>query len=79
MYEVLDYYKADIENSNILSKMNVENQKYFLMSIHREENVDNTKSFFKIIDIIKNINLNYDYPILISLHPRTEKKIKKTI
>ena len=74
MYEVLDYYKADIENSNILSKMNVENQKYFLMSIHREENVDNDKSFFKIIDIIKNINLNYDYPILISLHPRTEKK-----
>ena len=43
------------------------------MSIHREENVDNEDTFFKITEIIRNIALNYDYPILISLHPRTEK------
>ena len=76
MYEVIVYYKNKINKSKILSILKVKKNKYFLISIHREENVDEEKklrSFFKIFEELQKI---YKIKIIISLHYRTAKKLK---
>ena len=75
MYEVLERYKNNIKNSNILKELNIKANKYFLVSVHREENVDNEKNFISLINILKEISENYELPIIVSTHPRTEKKL----
>ena len=75
MYEVLERYKNNIKNSNILKELNIKANKYFLVSVHREENVDNEKDFISLINILNEISKNYELPIIVSTHPRTEKKL----
>ncbi len=75
MYEVLERYKNNIKNSNILKELNIKANKYFLVSVHREENVDNEKNFISLINILNEISENYELPIIVSTHPRTEKKL----
>ena len=75
MYEVLERYKNNIKNSNILKELNIKDNKYFLVSVHREENVDNEKNFISLINILNEISENYELPIIVSTHPRTEKKL----
>ncbi len=75
MYEVLERYKNNIKNSKILKELNINAHKYFLVSIHREENVDDEKNFTSLINILNEISKNYGLPIIISTHPRTEKKL----
>ena len=76
MFEVINYYKSHIKKSNILSKLNLKINKYFLISLHREENVDNEKNFEKIIQILNNLANDYNLPIYVSMHPRLKLKIK---
>jgi len=74
--EVLEKYKIKIDNSNILKKLNLIKDKYFLFSFHREENVDSLNNLKKIINSIYQIRKKYNYKIIISTHPRTKKRLK---
>ena len=76
MYEVLSYYKEKIEQSDVLDKLNLSSKGYFVISIHREENVDNPDNLIKTITILNSLAVNYDKPIIVSTHPRTRKKLE---
>ncbi len=76
MFEVLNYYMHRIKSSNILERLNLEGQKYFVVSSHREENIKNEKSFARLLDCLNKVAENYLLPIIVSTHPRTRKMIK---
>jgi UDP-N-acetyl-L-fucosamine synthase len=75
MYEVLDHYLPEINKSEILTKLNLEENKYFVVSAHREENINNGKNFNGLMDSLNFIAEKYGYPIIVSTHPRTKKMI----
>lgn len=75
IFEVLEYYRNDMEQSNILSDLNLAKGKYFLVSTHREENVDEEHRLNIISDILFKICEKYKMPIILSTHPRTRKKL----
>jgi UDP-N-acetylglucosamine 2-epimerase len=77
MFEVLAGYLPKINASDVLSKLNLTNKKYFLISAHREENIDADNNFLKLVSIINNLATKYQLPIVFSAHPRTRKKIEK--
>lgn len=77
MYEVLQHYKPKIDSSQILSKLGLEAGKYFVVSAHREENISNEKSFLGLVDILNTIAEKYQYPVIVSTHPRTRNKINE--
>ncbi|MDA9998571.1 UDP-N-acetylglucosamine 2-epimerase (non-hydrolyzing) [Planktomarina temperata] len=77
MKEVLDFYHDAIYNSTILKVLNLQERKYFLVSCHREENVDRKESLQKLILILDQLVRIYDVPIIFSAHPRTQKMLKK--
>ena len=76
MKEVLNDNKELIEKSNVLERLELEKNKYFVLSLHREENVDNPINFKSLIEAINDISKKYDMPIIFSAHPRTRKKIE---
>ncbi len=75
--EVYKYYENKISNSKILKKLNLNKNNYFLLSVHREENIENAQNLQKLISLLKNLNSKSNYKILFSTHPRTMKKLKK--
>lgn len=75
MREVLNYYRDGINSSDILNKLNLKSGEYFLISSHREENVDSPDKLKKLIDILNTLSVSYNIPIIVSTHPRTRKKI----
>ena len=77
MFEVISYYKHKIKNSRILKNLSLKKNKYFLISCHREENVENKKNFRNLVKIIKYLNDNFNYKIVVSVHPRIKDKINK--
>ena len=77
MNEVLKYYMPGIQNSNILKSLKLKPKSYFIVSVHREENVDNSENLKKILNVLKTLSKVYDYPIIVSTHPRTRKRIEK--
>ena len=76
MPEVLNFYKKNILSSHIINKLSLKKQEYFVVSVHREENVDDKENLKEIIHSIDEIFCKYKQPIIISTHPRTEKKLK---
>lgn len=76
MREVLETMLPKIKKSNILKKLNLQKKRYFLVSIHREENVDNPESLKFINSALKTLTEKYDMTIIISTHPRTRKRIE---
>ena len=76
MKEVLDYYKPKINSSDILDKLNLKSGEYFVVSIHREENVDNEDNLKKILAILNKLAETYQHPVIISTHPRTRKRVE---
>ena len=75
MFEVLSYYRERINASNILSELDIQSGQYFLVSSHREENIDSEKNFANLIDMLNSVAEVYGLPIIVSTHPRTQKKI----
>lgn len=75
MFEVLQYYRQGIESSNILEKLDLTYGKYFVVSAHREENIDSHKNLEKLAIIINSVAEAYSEPVIISTHPRTQKRI----
>lgn len=77
MFEVLHYYLPEIEKSEVLSKLSLEKGKYFVVSSHREENINSEKNFRNLMDSLNAIAEKYQYPIIVSTHPRTRNMIDK--
>lgn len=78
MAEVLTENLKEIENSDILNKLNLKKGKYILLSAHREENIDTDKNFYSLFNAINKMAEKYDMPILYSCHPRSKKKLEST-
>ncbi|ATA73849.1 MULTISPECIES: non-hydrolyzing UDP-N-acetylglucosamine 2-epimerase [Flavobacteriales] len=77
MFEVLNYYLPQIESSNVLEKLNLEKGKFFVVSSHREENINSEKNFRGLMDSLNAIAEKYNYPVIVSTHPRTQNMIDK--
>lgn len=75
MFEVLSYYRDGIETSDVLQRLRLEAGKFFVVSAHREENVDSDKNFLKLVDVLNTVAKHYDYPVIVSTHPRTQKRV----
>ncbi len=77
MFEVLNHYLPQIESSDVLSRLNLEEGKYFVVSSHREENINSEKNFKGLMESLNAIAEKYQYPIIVSTHPRTKNMIDK--
>jgi len=76
MFEVLQHYLPKIKQSNILETLNLKPQKYFLISVHREENVDYPENLQKISIVLNTLAEQYHYPVIVSTHPRTRNRLE---
>ena len=75
MFEVLNHYLPEIEASDVLTKLNLEKGKFFVVSSHREENINSEKNFMGLIESLNAIADQYKMPIIVSTHPRTRNMI----
>jgi UDP-N-acetylglucosamine 2-epimerase (non-hydrolysing) len=78
MKEIFDHYGSQIDSSEILSSLNLSAKKYFLVSLHREENVDDPKKFDQLLDSIEAIANKFKLPVVFSTHPRTRERLNST-
>lgn len=77
MYEVLQHYLPQIEQSNVLERLGLEEGKFFVVSSHREENINSEKNFRNLMASLNAIAEKYQYPIIVSTHPRTRNMLEK--
>ena len=75
MFEVLNHYKAKIEASDILETLGLKEQQYFIVSAHREENINSEKNFLDLVDMLNAVADKYQFPVIVSTHPRTRNRI----
>jgi UDP-N-acetylglucosamine 2-epimerase len=75
MREVINHFRAGIEESNILERLGLVEQQYFLISSHREENVDSPQNLRALFDVLRALPEHYDLPVIMSTHPRTKLRI----
>lgn len=77
MFEVLNHYKAKIEASDILETLGLKEQQYFIVSAHREENINSDQNFLDLVDMLNAVAEKYQYPVIVSTHPRTRNRIEE--
>jgi UDP-N-acetyl-L-fucosamine synthase len=75
MVEVLTYYRREIESSEVLERLSLTPQNFFLVSAHREENIDSPRNFEKLVSVLNAVATHHGLPIIVSTHPRTQKRI----
>lgn len=75
MFEVLNYYREGIEASDVLQRLSLEAGKFFVVSGHREENIESDKNFLKLVDVLNTVAAHYGLPVIVSTHPRTQKRV----
>ncbi len=78
MKEVLNHYRTMIEESDVLDKLNLSTGGYFVVSAHREENIDNPNNFHNLLESLSAIASRYEKPLIVSTHPRTRNKLAET-
>ena len=76
MKEILDFHAKEIKGSNVLESLGVEKNKFFIVSAHREENIDSNKNFNDLLDSLNAIAEKYNFPVIVSTHPRTRIKLE---
>jgi UDP-N-acetylglucosamine 2-epimerase (non-hydrolysing) len=72
---VLQHYLPRIEASDIVQRLDLQAERYFVVSAHREENIEAERTFAKLVSVIDTIALDHDLPVIVSTHPRTQKRI----
>ena len=77
MFEVLNHYKAKIEASDILETLGLKEQQYFIVSAHREENINSDQNFLDLVDMLNAVAEKYHFPVIVSTHPRTRNRIEE--
>lgn len=75
MFEVLSHYRAKIESSDALERLGLTEGQYFLVSAHREENIDSPRQFRGLVSVLEAVAEKYQLPVIVSTHPRTQKRI----
>lgn len=75
MFEVLNQYREGIDASDVLDRLGLSEHQFFVVSAHREENVDSDKNFLKLVDVLNTVAEQYDLPVIVSTHPRTQKRV----
>lgn len=75
MFEVLNHYRAAIEDSDILDRLQLKSGQFFTVSAHREENIDSDKNFIKLVDVLNTVAEKFNLPVIVSTHPRTQKRV----
>ncbi|WP_410481569.1 non-hydrolyzing UDP-N-acetylglucosamine 2-epimerase [Pseudomonas plecoglossicida] len=75
MFEVLNHYRDGIEASDVLERLGLQAGQFFVVSAHREENIDSDKNFLKLVDVLNTVAEQFDLPVIVSTHPRTQKRV----
>jgi len=75
MFEVLNHYRDGIEASDVLDRLGLTPGQFFVVSAHREENVDSDHNFAKLVKLLNTVAATYDLPVIVSTHPRTQKRV----
>ena len=78
MYEVLNHYLPKIQASDIVDRLGLQDGRYFVVSAHREENIDPDRMFLKLVAVLNAVAEEYDLPVVVSTHPRTRKRVDAT-
>ena len=78
MFEVLQKYLPQIKASNVLGRLGLKSKQYFVVSAHREENIEPNRSFAKLVAVLNAVAEDYGLPVVVSTHPRTQKRVDVT-